>query len=42
MKLENEELEENELVIDVINDEQQAEFYDQLDNLNTEEIDEDI
>ncbi|WP_445491604.1 helicase-related protein [Niallia sp. 03133] len=40
LKLENEEQEETELVIDVINDEQQAEFYDQLDNLNAEEIDE--
>ncbi|QQZ07681.1 helicase-related protein [Heyndrickxia vini] len=40
MILENNEPEEDELVIDVINDEQQAEFYDHLDNLNAEEIDE--
>ncbi|MFB5193465.1 helicase-related protein [Neobacillus sp. KR4-4] len=40
MNLENNEPEEDELVIDVINDEQQAEFYDQLDNLNAVEIDE--
>ncbi len=40
MNLQNNEPEEDEIVIDVINDEQQAEFYDQLDNLNSEEIDE--
>ncbi|MCU4713677.1 DEAD/DEAH box helicase [Bacillus cereus] len=39
MNLANE-VQEEELVIEVINDEKQAEFYNQLDNLNPEKIDE--
>ncbi|MEH7590423.1 helicase-related protein [Priestia megaterium] len=40
MSIENEDLKENELVINIVNDEQQTEFYDELANLNTEEINE--
>ncbi|CAH0291658.1 helicase-related protein [Peribacillus sp. Bi134] len=40
IKLEDTELEENELVIDVVNDELQAEFYDQIDKVNAEELEE--
>lgn len=40
IKIEDIELQENELVIDVINNEQQEEFYDQIDNLKSEELDE--
>lgn len=40
MKLENAELEESEPVIDKVNNEHQVKFYDQLDSLKAEEVDE--